>query len=463
MENSIWLYNYFTSRELALICWFLILFIILVKWKNTRIPLLNCIKILFSASVLKVIIAVSCYFILITFCLYKFNLWDFSLIKDSLVWFVFSGIALIFRSAQRNESFPHLKTLVTDNLKFTLFFEYVFNLYTFPFLVEFLLIPFQVFVGLMMGVAGTKEEYTPIKKFFESLMIIFGSFGFVYCIYMSIINASTIFNLSTLSSIRLPLYYSIAIFPLVFSIKVISEYQIAFIQLRTEKINDDKLTKYFKNRVRKTFKLNYFKLQNFVSYSNCQDMIFKSNKDIDSFIILYIKRNTLDEFNDKKPGFNPRIAERYFEEEGFTIDTYKYNGYDDGYGEYYTNMYKRFEGINVDTMSYSLQGNKECVLKIELEFDEFTLDKVINKGHNYFIKCVKILYQKAFNHNMPKDILKSVKKKEKKSFCVDNYYIKSNIETYPNNPNLVSYTFIISAPKAESLQNIQNKKKKVKK
>lgn len=407
------------------------------------------------------VLLVFCYFFTITACLYKFNLWDCSLIKDSLVWFIFSGLALIFRYSQRNETVPHLRTLIADNLKFTVFFEYIFNLYTFPFLVEFLFIPSQVFIGLMIGIEGTKDKYTLVKKFFENLMVIFGLSVFIYCIYMSIIHFSEIFNITTLNSIRLPLYYSVSFFPLIFAIKITSEYQIAFIQLRIDKIENNNFRKYFKNKIKKTFKLNYAKLQNFVRYSNCQEMLFNSKEDIDAFISLYIERNTLDTFNRDYPGFNPRLAERFFEEEGFSTDPYKYNGYYEGYGEYYTIMFKRFENINIDTVSYSLEGNKENALKIKLEFDEFILDKNINKNHEYFIKCVKILYKKAFSNDIPKHILKSVENKEKKSFCIGDYYIKTDFETYTNNPNLTSYIFIISVNQAQQKKSA-NKKKKVK-
>lgn len=107
-------------------------------------------------------------------------------------------------------------------------------------------------------------------------------------------------------------------------------------------------------------------------------------------------------------------------------------------------MYKRFDGTNVDAITYSIEGNQEKVLKIKLEFDEFTPDSSKNKTHSFFVDCIKSLYQKAFGKEIPKNILSAIKNKEQRKFHIkDNYYIRTNFTKYPLNPNLITYDFTI--------------------
>mgnify|MGYP004459814603 FL=1 len=134
----------------------------------------------------------------------------FFFVEDSIIWFIFSGMAILFRYTGKEDNLPSFKALVFDNLKFSVFFEYVFNLYTFSFIVEFIFIPTQIFIGIMSAFSETKEEYAPIKKIFDSILSAIGIFSLFYCLAMSIIHYKELFSSATFNAVTLPLWYSLA-------------------------------------------------------------------------------------------------------------------------------------------------------------------------------------------------------------------------------------------------------------
>lgn len=444
MQKNFFLYEYITTREFAIICWFAIFVIWIFFHKEIRNSLLNFLKLFKSKIIQKIICSTFIYLIIVTYCLYYLNLWDFSLLKDSIVWFIFSGMVLLFRYTGKEDNLPYFKTLVFDNLKFSVFFEYIFNLYTFSFIVEFIFIPVQIFLGIMSAFSETKEEYAPVKRFFDIILSAMGIFFLFYCLVMSIIHYKEIFSHATFNAVTLPLWYSLTFFPIIYFLKIYSEYESAFIRLRTDKIENKQVCNYFKRKLICIFNFNYKELQKFTQYTFYQEMIFNEKSDVDSYITLFYKRNTLDGFNSNTGGFNPVLAEKFMKDKGFSSDYYKYIGYDEGFGEYYAFMYKRFDGTNVDAITYSIEGNQEKVLKIKLEFDEFTPDSSKNKTHSFFVDCIKSLYQKAFGKEIPKNILSAIKNKEQRKFHIkDNYYIRTNFTKYPLNHNLITYDFTI--------------------
>lgn len=265
--------------------------------KEIRNSLLNFLKLFKSKFIQKIICSTFIYLIIVTYCLYYLNLWDFSLLKDSIVWFIFYGMVLLFRYAGKEDNLPHFKALVFDNLKFSVFFEYIFNLYTFSFIVEFIFIPVQIFLGIMSAFSETKEEYAPIKRFFDIILSAMGIFFLFYCLVMSIIHYKEIFSHATFNAVTLPLWYSLTFFPIIYFLKIYSEYESAFIRLRTNKIENKQVCNYFKRKLICIFNFNYKELQKFTQYTFYQEMIFNEKSDVDSYITLFYKRNTLDGFN----------------------------------------------------------------------------------------------------------------------------------------------------------------------
>lgn len=103
------------------------------------------------------IIAIYCLFIgwsiLCAALLKASGFWTSSLLKDTIVWIFFSGLALVGRSVQARESAPFFKQLVQDGLGIAVVVEFICNLYTFPLWIEILLLPALTFLLVFHAIA----------------------------------------------------------------------------------------------------------------------------------------------------------------------------------------------------------------------------------------------------------------------------------------------------------------------
>lgn len=109
---------------------------------------------------------------LVTYLAYRFGAWEWSLLKDSLIWFVVSGAALLFRFTRpATEKHFFLRTAL-DALRVSAFLGFYLNLVTFDLWLEVVLLPAFVFLGLLAVVAGMKEHTKPVETFANVLVLV---------------------------------------------------------------------------------------------------------------------------------------------------------------------------------------------------------------------------------------------------------------------------------------------------
>lgn len=446
MENAIQIFNYFTTRELAIGIWAIIaMFWFVFNSKETRNSFFALLKCIFSFSLIKFFMFFFTYFGIITFALYKLNVWDINLLKDSIIWLLFTGIILLIKTQGYNKELPELKELIKDNFKFTLIFEFVYNTFTFPLVVEFWMVPIFFIIGGMQAICNTDKKYQQLKNYIQTLFAYLGAGIIFYCLYCSIVHFKQLATRLTLLDFLLPVWYFVPLLPLIYLLKIFSEYSFTFDRLNIKNIKNTKMKIYYKWKLLSIFKFDYRQLRNYFLYALGQDCNFKSIEDIDDFIKLYIEKNTLIPFISGCNGFNPIEALGYLREDNFSIDIYKYNGYDEGFGEYYANMIKK---VDMDTIRYSIEGTKQAAQKLQLEFDEFTFDSKKTNHYKKYVNCVKLLFNKSFNQLLPLDVYKTIKQRKAIIFYFDKFEILVEKEKYPNNPNLTSYRFIIQINKS---------------
>lgn len=443
--------NYFTSKELAISTWVLILIAYFVlEQKEGYNALKNFVKCIFNFQFIKGFLGIFLYFAFATFLFYKCNIWNFLCLKDSIVWFILSGFSIFINYLGKSEEPPKLSTLIKENLKYTLFFEYIYNTYSLPFIIEFLSIPLFFALAGAEVAAGDNEEYKQIKMLINKFFSFVGISIFGYCLFCTIIHFKEIATPITFINIILPILYLISFLPLIFILKITSEYKFVFTILKLNELSDIKLKKYYKHKIIMHSKFNYKELRKYFHYALSQDCNFQTTKDIDDFMSLYIKRNTIQPLDNDSVGFNPLEVITYLSDENFPEGCYQYYGFDEGFGEYGAEILK---SIDTDCFTYSIDGNQQLALKLELGFDEFTFEKQKNNNHKIFINYAHKLFNKCFNEPLPDNIIRALKNKQRKTFYFRDYKIIIDKIKYENNPNLKTYKFIIQTKKRSSAQN----------
>lgn len=90
--------NTLNTRELAMLIWLLILLVWMVLNKKIRKSLYDVVKAFCNIKLITPIILFLIYTICVVVVLFKVNLWGTFLLKDTIVWFISSGVLTVFKS-----------------------------------------------------------------------------------------------------------------------------------------------------------------------------------------------------------------------------------------------------------------------------------------------------------------------------------------------------------------------------
>ena len=132
--------------------------------ERVRQSFIGVLKAFIEPKLLVYMASTSIYSALILFALFLVGYWEITFLKDTIFWFVFSGMFFVFRFVGHNESEATLPTIIKDNLKVIIVIQFLVNTYTFPFVVEIILTPILALVLLIDSVARTDERNLIVTK-----------------------------------------------------------------------------------------------------------------------------------------------------------------------------------------------------------------------------------------------------------------------------------------------------------
>ncbi len=82
--------NIFSNRELSVLLWTGLILIFVCRTKSVRISIIDVIKAFFAKKVIIVFLLTIGVISIICWMLAKGNLWDYSLLKDTIIYSVFT-------------------------------------------------------------------------------------------------------------------------------------------------------------------------------------------------------------------------------------------------------------------------------------------------------------------------------------------------------------------------------------
>ena len=102
------------------------------------------------------------------------NLWIPLLLKDTILWFCFSGasVALNYGASHKNDNI--FKKIVLGNIKIVIILEFIVNTFTFSFLMEFILVPIIVILMIVISQAKSTENHHDIVKLLNNIISFMG-------------------------------------------------------------------------------------------------------------------------------------------------------------------------------------------------------------------------------------------------------------------------------------------------
>lgn len=219
----------FTTREIAIAAWL----VVLLGWGLTktwfRPSAASVVRAAFQWKIVAVVLALATYTVGVVFVLAYFGLWTLTLMKDTVLWFLFAGIVTAFRSAMNSTEGSLWRQVMSDQLKIVIVFEYIVGTYTFSLAWEVVLQPALAIIVILHAVAESREEYAPAESLLAWLQVFIGLTILFFAASRAIGDQH---GVETIRSIALGPILSILFIPAVYGLTLATTYESLFVLLR---------------------------------------------------------------------------------------------------------------------------------------------------------------------------------------------------------------------------------------
>lgn len=188
----------------------------------------------FESTLLFVLLTYLVYFSFVIFILNKTILWEFSLLKDSIIWFIFSSSLILYRSTKIDKNYDFI-VLLLENFKLVVFYEFLVNFYTFQLWQEIILIPFITFLALIEYVSkmeSNRDKNKEVASCISGLLSIIGFTLLGYVIYKTVVAFDEISTYQSFISFLLPITLVVTNLPFYYLLALYIAYENVFIRLK---------------------------------------------------------------------------------------------------------------------------------------------------------------------------------------------------------------------------------------
>lgn len=275
------------NREISIVIWIIVLAVFLFTKKEILKAFSSVVKALLARLFIYAYSATLIYIVIMIGVLHLMNIWNVSLLKNTVIWIFFGGFVMLFKFiAYERPDF--IKEYFKLNINLLILMEFIINLYVFNLLIELLFVPLMVLLSAMHAFADTQGSYEAAKKFLDKLLILVGIVLVAYFIYNIISNFESFIDRKNMVNFSLPIIFSILFFPFVYLCALFYQYNKLFNRMPYF-INEDVLLNYTKRKI--IFILN-IKLNTLIEWGNYFNTLsIVRTKDVDialnEFIINY--------------------------------------------------------------------------------------------------------------------------------------------------------------------------------
>lgn len=432
------------NRDIASFFWVLAISLLMIVQsyrKNTGVFL--ALKAVIKSVLNKKLTTIFLIFLLSTLCSVYFlkflNLWDFSQVKNTFLWIIFTGLSFIGKSFSSQNYKLLLKSTILTNLKLLIFLEFFINLYVFSLSIEIFLVFITTFLVILSVFSERRTEVNEVKAHKTINM----------CIFIIVVLLSTItffkfinnpeFFLNRLNFLNLitPINLTILSLPSILLLFIVKSYE-EFFAYYSQCLKHSNEAKNIKITIIKRVNIkinNLNKLRKLVASKNIITL-----QGIHEAISLIEKHNKL-EANPPavslQQGWSPYLALNFLTDKEIQCSFYKPIDIEEWFAS--SNSYELSSFLN--NIFYYISGTENYVTRLSLKLsitDISTQQEDIDK----FCMVISHLYLNATNEKIQDIIIFKVLSVQNFEITHELYKISVEINNYMYN-NGFSINFIM--------------------
>ena len=232
MDLLSFIIGFFTTREWASITLIALFILFSARTKSVRGSIFGVVKVFFHWKILLPIICAQIYISLFAYALYKYSLWNTTILRETIFFLFYTSIALILKYNNNDERISSIKGIIEDTVKATLIIEFYLNIHTFSYGIE-LIIQFLLTLSYLMG-AYNKRDTKDLEKTYSCTQAVFYGISIsliIYSIYMTISEWKENFTSQSVISLLFPIVATITYWPFLYIFSVIKAYEEWFVRI----------------------------------------------------------------------------------------------------------------------------------------------------------------------------------------------------------------------------------------
>jgi len=162
-----------SNRDIAFLIWFGAAAIALPAWRPGREAVLGILRVLRGKLLVVALLYAAC-FALVVAGGQALGIWNTSLLKETLAWFVLAGIPLLTKFPETYKRPGFYRRAARRLFGIAVAIEFLVGMTALSLGAELLLLLAAVILGVFSAFAGTKPEYRQVKKVFDGALAILG-------------------------------------------------------------------------------------------------------------------------------------------------------------------------------------------------------------------------------------------------------------------------------------------------
>ena len=221
----------FNNRELAVVGWITVVFIISIFTKIGRDLYKSILSKLFFSQLMIFVFVFIVYLIFMVHMLSTLGLWSLYLLKDTIFWILLVELPIFIKTIKRAKNNHFFSELMRENISVIVFFTFFLNFWTFSLIAEILIVPISFILSIMYTFAKTNKSYKNIVRYINGIWICFGIAVMVNAGVHFLDKPSIFLNMQVLKIFLLPVLLFVCNLPIVYVLALYCKYEEVFVRI----------------------------------------------------------------------------------------------------------------------------------------------------------------------------------------------------------------------------------------
>ena len=175
------------SRDAALFTW-IGAGVLLIGWSTARRGdvgrgVVGVVAAFFAPRIAGMVALVAAWLVLVVWVAAQINLWNYDLLKDTIVIVSVGALITGFKALAVMEGRETMRGEVRSLIAFVVVLQFVVNLQTFPYMAELILVPVAALLGGMQAVANNSDDHKAARPVINGAIVLLGWCVLVWSAY----------------------------------------------------------------------------------------------------------------------------------------------------------------------------------------------------------------------------------------------------------------------------------------